>query len=39
MKLIVISLESIINENDATTKTSSNNLKTNVEGIDLTKYV
>ena len=32
-------LESIINKNDTATKTSINNLKTKVDGIDLTKYV
>ena len=32
-------LESIVNKNDTTTKTSIHNLKTKVDGIDLTKYV
>ena len=32
-------LESIINKNVSTTKTSINNLKTKIDGIDLTKYV
>ena len=32
-------LKSIINKNDSVTKTSINNLKNKVDGIDLTKYV
>ena len=32
-------LEIKVNNNDSTTKTSINNLKTKVDGIDLTKYV
>ena len=32
-------LEAKVNNNDAATKTNINNLKTKVDGIDLTKYV